>query len=68
MDRKRIKHHFANSFGKIFIDTAKVVLGSFVIGTILKGGINSDKLVIIGTSVFFVLSIFGVYLTMYKNE
>jgi hypothetical protein len=71
MNRERkiyVKQHFANNIGKIAIDTSKVVLGSFVIGTIIKGGSDPTKLLLIGVGVFIFLVLLGIYLTMDKKK
>jgi hypothetical protein len=65
--KKKLRSFFHN-IGKLFLDGARLCFGSLVLGTVLKGEIPHDTLLLIGIIVSSAGAIGGIILVTASEE
>jgi len=59
---------FDENLGKLLLDLAKLTFASLILGSILKGGLPQNIIIIAGCIAFIVFAIIGLILTSRKKN
>jgi len=68
MDRKKRTLKTINDYGKVSIDLGKLIFGSLVLGTTIKGSLDQYVLLASGLAATAVFIVLGIWLTNMTRE